>query len=40
LSRDDFYDITLDDGRAYIHVRNNEQTVYLVACLSPLGITM
>jgi hypothetical protein len=40
LSRDDFYEITLDNGRAYIHVRDDVQTVYVVACLTEIGITM
>jgi hypothetical protein len=30
-SRDNFYDVELPSGWAYIHVRNDNQTVYLVA---------
>jgi len=30
-SRNDFYDVELVDGWAYIHVRDDKQTVYLVA---------
>ena len=30
-SRDNFYDVELPNGWAYIHVRNDKQTVYLVA---------
>ena len=30
-SRNDFYDVELADGWAYIHVRDDRQTVYLVA---------
>lgn len=31
LSRHDFYDVELENGWAYIHVRDDAQTVYLVA---------
>lgn len=31
VSRDDFYDVELENGWAYIHVRDDKQTVYLVA---------
>jgi len=34
-NRGDFYDVELPNGWAYIHVRENTQTVYLVA-YSPL----
>lgn len=30
-SRQDFYDVELDNGWAYIHVHDNRRTVYLVA---------
>ena len=30
-SRQDFYDVELENGRAYIHVRDERQIVYLVA---------
>ena len=31
MSRDNFYDVELADGWAYIHVRDDKHTVYLVA---------
>ena len=31
LRRADFYDVELDEGWAYIHVRDDLRTVYLVA---------
>jgi len=31
LSRRDFYDVELTNGWAYIHVRDDNRTVYLVA---------
>ena len=31
LRRADFYDVELDEGWAYIHVRDDLKTVYLVA---------
>ena len=31
MSRDNFYDVELPNGWAYIHVRDDKQTVYLVA---------
>ena len=30
-NRDNFYDVELPNGWAYIHVRDDKQTVYLVA---------
>ena len=30
-NRQNFYDVELPDGRAYIHVRDDNRTVYLVA---------
>ena len=30
-SRDNFYDVELPSGWAYIHVRDDRQTVYLIA---------
>ena len=33
LHRADFYDVELDDGWAYIHVRDDLRVVYLVAYL-------
>jgi len=30
-SRDNFYDVELSTGWAYIHVRDDKQTVYLIA---------
>ena len=34
LHRNDFYDVELDDGCAYVHVRHDLKTVYLVAYFS------
>ena len=31
MSRDNFYDIELPNGWAYIHVRDDKHTVYLIA---------
>jgi hypothetical protein len=31
LQRPDFYDIELENGRAYVHVHDDARTVYLVA---------
>ena len=31
INRRNFYDVELPNGRAYIHVRDDNQTVYLVA---------
>ncbi|HYR87929.1 MAG TPA: hypothetical protein VE422_27865 [Terriglobia bacterium] len=46
LHRHDFYDVELDHGRAYVHVRDDLRTVYLVAyfgsisSISSLGETV
>jgi hypothetical protein len=37
LRRNDFYDLELDNGWVYIHVRHDAQTVYLVADFSSTG---
>ena len=31
MSRDNFYDVELPNGWAYIHVRDDKHTVYLIA---------
>ena len=37
MSRENFYDVELPNGWAYIHVRDDKQTVYLIAYSSLRG---